>query len=757
MHLDEPPITTDLVLVGGGHSHLFVLKQLAMQPLPGVRITLVTRDLHTPYSGMLPGYVAGHYSYDETHIDLLPLARFAAARVVHAPVEGIDCEARLISVQGRPPIDYDLLSINIGSRPKIPNASAKESAGTQFAVKPVDRFIHCWQQLEQRLLEREDDLHLAIVGGGAGGVELALSLQHRVRQLSPAHAGLRLSLVTDGDRLLTGHNARVRRSLEQVLQRGEISVHYQHAVEAFAEGELRGNFAPPLPVDAVIWVTSASPADWLGSSGLALDVNGFIEVNDCLQSTSHTDVFAAGDVASVAGYPRPKSGVFAVRQGIPLARNLRLRLQGRALKPFHPQSQNLSLISTGDRYAIASRGGWALKGKWCWWLKDVIDRKFVRRFSELPEMLPVAPAAQTGSETGNGSESALAARDIAPMHCGGCGSKVGSQVLEQVLGRISARYGLEAVGGLQQADDAALVEVPAGKQLIQSIDQFRSFIDDPYLFGRIAANHALGDLFAMGVEAHSALVVANVVYASEEKQAQDLYQLMSGVVETLQQHQTLLIGGHSGQAAQMSCGLSVNGFAHREALMLKQGMQQGDLLILTKALGSGILFAADMRAKARGAWLDAALEQMLVSSQQAARCFVQFAASACTDITGFGLAGHLFEMARASECLVEIDPERVPVFEGAAELAELGITSSLQPQNIRIRHSIGDSAGYSSHAIYPLLFDPQTAGGLLASVAPETASDCLQQLHQQGYADAQIIGRVCAPDQPSIRIRLKRF
>ena len=753
MHLDELPITTDLVLVGGGHSHLFVLKQLAMQPLPGVRITLVTRDLHTPYSGMLPGYVAGHYSYDETHIDLLPLVRFAGARVVHAAVEGIDCEARQISVHGRPPIDYDLLSINIGSRPKIPNAPATEPAGTQFAVKPVDRFIHCWQQLEQRLLEREDDLHLAIVGGGAGGVELALSLQHRVAQLSPAHAGLRLSLLTDGDRLLAGHNARVRRSIERVLQKRHISVHYQHAVEAFSEGELRGNFAQPLPVDAVIWVTSASPAPWLGSSGLVLDANGFIEVNDCLQSTSHADVFAAGDIASVVGYPRPKSGVFAVRQGTPLARNLRLRLQGRALKSFHPQSQNLSLISTGDRYAIASRGGWALKGKWCWWLKDVIDRKFVRRFSELPEMLPVAPASETGGETG----SDLALRDIAPMHCGGCGSKVGSQVLEQVLGRISTRYGLEAVGGLQQADDAALVEVPAGKQLIQSIDQFRSFIDDPYLFGRIAANHALGDLFAMGVEAHSALVVANVVYASEEKQAQDLYQLMSGVVETLQQHQTLLIGGHSGQAAQMSCGLSVNGFAHREALMLKQGMKQGDLLILTKALGSGILFAADMRAKARGAWLDAALEQMLVSSQQAARSFVQFAASACTDITGFGLAGHLFEMARASECIVEIDPERVPVFDGAAELAELGISSSLQPQNIRIRHSIGDSAGYSSHAIYPLLFDPQTAGGLLASVAPERASDCLRQLHQQGYADAQVIGRVCAPDEPSIRIRLKRF
>ena len=217
---------------------------------------------------------------------------------------------------------------------------------------------------------------------------------------------------------------------------------------------------------------------------------------------------------------------------------------------------------------------------------------------------------------------------------------------------------------------------------------------------------------------------------------------MSCVVETLQQHQTLLIGGHSGQAAQMSCGLSVNGFAHREALMLKQGMQQGDLLILTKALGSGILFAADMRAKARGAWLDVALEQMLVSSQQAARCFVRYQASACTDITGFGLAGHLFEMARASQCLAEIDLERLPIFNGAVELAELGITSSLQPQNIRIRHSIGDSAGYSSHAFYPLLFDPQTSGGLLAAIPADNAEACLAELKELGYPVSIIIGVV---------------
>jgi selenide,water dikinase len=348
--------------------------------------------------------------------------------------------------------------------------------------------------------------------------------------------------------------------------------------------------------------------------------------------------------------------------------------------------------------------------------------------------------------------------DIEPMHCGGCGSKVGSQLLEQVLDQVRERYGVDAHGGFRHADDAAIVEVPPGTRLLQSIDHFRSFVDDPYLFGRITANHALGDLFAMGVEAHSALVVANVVYASEARQAQDLLQLMSGVVETLQQHQAVLLGGHSGEAAQMSCGLSVNGFASADELLLKQGIEDGDCLILTKPLGSGVLLAADMRGKARGEWLDAALEQMLVSSRDAAHCLRQFRASACTDVTGFGLAGHLFEMARASDCLVELDLERMPLMTGAAELARQGIESSLQPQNVRIRHAIEDDGGDSGHAHYPLLFDPQTAGGLLASVAAERAPDCLHRLRELGYREAQIIGRALpAADERGIRIRLSRF
>lgn len=736
MQKDESPVTSDLVLIGGGHSHLFVLKYFAMHPLPGVRITLVTRDLHTPYSGMLPGFIAGHYDYDDAHIDLLPLARFAGARVIHDEVCAIHAEHNQVVIDGRPALDYDLLSINIGSRPHNPHGES--SAKNQFAVKPVDRFIESWYQLEQDLQNSDGDLRLAIIGGGAGGVELALSLDYRARQLSQPCARLKLVIVTDRERLLPGHNSRVQQSFVQILKQRAIDVYYDHPVVSFDDGMVTGDFATPVAAHAAIWVTHASPASWLRDSGLALDEQGFIALNPCLQSVSHANVFASGDIAAVGDYPRPKSGVFAVRQGLPLAGNLARKLKAKRLKPFKPQTQFLSLISSGDKYAVASRGGWTLKGKWCWWLKDRIDRRFMRRFTELPEMAP-----------GESDE-----QDIAPMRCGGCGSKVGSQILEQVLEQIHYQYGTVNSSGFEHADDAALIQVPVGKELIQSIDHFSSFIDDPYLFGRIAANHALGDLHAMGVDAHSALVIANVVYGSEVKQSQDLFQLMSGVQETLLQNETLLVGGHSGEATQMSCGLSVNGFARPEDLILKAGLKPGDLLILTRPLGSGILFAADMQGKARGDWIDEALEQMLVSNRAAATCFRQYEASACTDVTGFGLAGHLFEMARASDCTVEVLLDQLPHYSGAISLAKRGIASSLQPQNVRIRHSIQESDRLASHAAYPLLFDPQTAGGLLAGVARQQAEPCLQQLRELGYQHAKIIARATEPSTSAQIIRL---
>jgi len=736
----QTPVAKDLVLVGGGHAHVAVLRRFGMRPLPGVRLTLITRDIHTPYSGMLPGYIAGHYEYDECHVDLGPLARFAGARLYHAEVEGLDLEHRQVLAQGRPPVDFDLLSINTGSRPHtIDIPGALEHA---MPVKPIDRWLERWQSLQQRVLASRGTFRIIVVGGGAGGVELALSTQHRLHQLLAEQGDdpqrLHLELLTDGDEIFSSHNAGVRRRFRRILAERGIALHTGHRVTAVTREAVYCEGRESRPAHAVHWVTEASAPSWPGEAGLAVDERGFIQVNEFLQSCSHPEVFAAGDIASMPD-PRPKSGVFAVRQGPVLTENLRRAATGRRLKHYRAQRSFLGLISTGDRYAVASRGGWSTEGAWLWRLKDWIDRRFMQRFNELPEMDGDAGPALA---EGVADEQAIKELSTLAMRCGGCGAKVGSTVLSRVIQRLPSQRREDVVIGLDSPDDAAVYRVPDGMLLAQSVDYFRAFVDDPYIFGQIAANHALGDLFAMGAQAQSVLAIATVPYGREKVVEQTLYDTMSGALEVVSKTGAVLAGGHSSEGAELAFGLTVNGFIAPDRVLKKGGLQPGDALILTKPVGTGTLFAADMRRRAKGRWIDAAIETMLISNQAAAECLQEYGVTACTDVTGFGLLGHLIEMTRAGGVDAQLSIEDVPILAGAVETVAAGILSSLQPQNLRLRRAVRDLESVARHPRYPLLFDPQTAGGLMAGVPGRQAEDCVRALRRLGYPETTIIGRV---------------
>jgi selenide, water dikinase len=284
--------------------------------------------------------------------------------------------------------------------------------------------------------------------------------------------------------------------------------------------------------------------------------------------------------------------------------------------------------------------------------------------------------------------------------------------------------------------------VPPGRALVQSVDYFRAFIDDPYLFGRIAANHALGDIFAMGAEPQSALAIATVPYGRERVVEATLYELMAGALSCLEATGAVLAGGHSSEGAELAFGLAVNGLIEPERVWRKGGLRPGDALVLGKPIGTGTLFAAHMRQRAKGRWIDAALESMAQSSQAAAACLRRHGATACTDVTGFGLLGHLLEMTRAAGVDARLRLGDVPLLDGAADTVAAGILSSLQPQNLRLRRAVRDVEQVKRDARYPLLFDPQTAGGLLAGVPAENASACVAELRALGYTAAAIIGEV---------------
>lgn len=740
MKSPDIPIVKDLVLVGGGHSHVIVLKRFGMKPVPGVRITVICREVHTPYSGMLPGFIAGHYDYDEVHIDLRPLCQFAGARLYHDEVMGLDLDNRWVRCRNRPDVPYDLLSINTGSTPGVGRVPGAEVHAVP--VKPISNFVERWERLVTRVLQNDEIKQIGVVGAGAGGVELLLAVQYRLSNLlrqSHRDHDLQYHLFSGADRMLPTHNERVRTTFRNVLAARGVQLHENSRVIQVEGRQLQCADGKHYQLDEILWVTDASAPGWLGASGLAVDERGFIKVGADLQSLSHKGVFAAGDVAAVAPHPREKAGVFAVRQGKPLARNLRRVLLGQEAVNFTPQRRWLALISTGDRYAIGSRGRWSVSGHWVWRWKNWIDQRFMHRFNELPVMREQAKVdVPLGLATGE----TLKEISTIAMRCGGCGAKVGANVLQRVLTRLHPVERADILIGLNHPDDAAVVSVPAGMAMVHTVDFFRAIVDDPYLFGKIAANHSLGDIFAMGAEAKSALAIVSVPYGIEAKVEDMLAQLLLGAEQVLLDAGAALVGGHSSEGAELAMGFAINGIVDPNKTLHKGGMKPGDKLILTKPIGTGTLFAADMRQRAKGRWISAALAAMLQSNRFAASCFIAHQATACTDVTGFGLLGHLVEMTKASAVDVAIELAAVPLLDGAMETVAAGIFSSLQPQNIRLRRAIRDQEKIVDSPLYPLLFDPQTAGGLLASVPAEHAKECLNELQQLGYDRAVIIGTV---------------
>jgi selenide, water dikinase len=722
-------IAQDLVLVGGGHAHVHVLKSFGMRPMPGVRVTLVTRDVETPYSGMLPGYVAGHYTFEECHIDLGRLARFAGARLIRDEATGLDTTERSLLCREHPPIRYDILSIDIGSAPRshdVPGA-----AEHAIAVKPIDHFATRWEAMLVRARDMPG-LRLAVVGGGAGGIELALSAQHQLVQL---RGGTVEVTVVTREAMLPSHNSRVRRLFERILAERGIAVLTGNEVVRVEPGSLICTDGKRIIFDEALWVTEAGATPWLSETGLPLTAGGFIAIDETLRSAGDHRIFAAGDVATMIAHPREKAGVFAVRQGPPLAANLRRALSGKRPRRAVPQRRGLALIGTGDAHAVASRGPFAAYGTFWWRLKDWIDRRWMRRYRELPEMLP-----DPGED---------------PMRCGGCAAKVPAAVLGRVMERLQPATSAAVMIGLDSPDDAALISFPGAPPLLQTVDFFRAMVDDPYLFGRIAATHALGDIYAMGGAPESALAIATLPPARPPIVEHDLFHMLRGGLDVLEDAGAVLVGGHSAEGAELALGFAVTGRPLPGKLLRKRGLRHGDRLILTKPLGTGVILAAGARGLVSSRIVEDAIATMVQSAAAAASCLLAHRATACTDVTGFGLLGHLLEMLRASDMDAVLDPERIPAIDGALLLLGRGITSSLHADNIASLTALGPDEMIEANPIAALLIDPQTAGGLLAGVPADRATACVAQLHRLDYRAAEI-GRVEQATGSSPRVRLAR-
>ena len=363
-----------LLLAGGGHSHLEVLRRFAALKDPSIAITLVSARPATIYSGMLPGVIAGHYALTEAEVALAPLAAAAGARWIEGRVVALDLAARTARLASGESIAFDVLSLNLGSTPDASIPGAGEHA---VAARPFEHLVAAWTEILQEAT-RDGTRTLAVVGGGAGGVELVLAMHHRLQGLGAR--GLQCSLVTEGASLLPGHAQGVGARLARILAQRGIAVHLQSRVRAIEHGALRLESGRDIAAWRIFLATSAAAAAWWRQGGLGCDERGFISVDAQLRSTTHPFVFAAGDCASQQGARHPKSGLHAVRQGPVLAANLARCMAGAPLKRFVPPARWLALIGTGDERAVVSYGPVSAEGAWAWRWKQSIDRRHVAKY-----------------------------------------------------------------------------------------------------------------------------------------------------------------------------------------------------------------------------------------------------------------------------------------------------------------------------------------------------------------------------------------
>ncbi len=741
--MQHVPLIKDIVLIGGGHTHVLLIRKWGMKPLAGVRLTLISRDVLTPYSGMLPAYVAGHYSHAQTHIDLARLCQWAGVQFIQASVTGLDLVANRVFLEQRPQlaaVEFDLVSINTGSTPDT--SSVPGAAEFALPVKPVNRFAGKWHALNHRLNAGDTkEVSIAVVGAGVGGFELLLSLHYA---LAGRGVAAKLHWIVRGNEPLREQPEKVRSLALAHCREKNIDVHLQFDVSKVEEKSLTASSGDVVSFDEVLWVTAATAPEWPSQAGLEVTGRNFISVNDHLQSTSHPQVFACGDVATQTASPSPKAGVFAVRQAPVLFENLRRAVSGQSLRRYRPQKNFLSLISLGEPSAIASRNRIVLKGDWVWRWKDWIDTQFMRKFSELPER-DMPPQLIADIPEGLREKDKQTANDY--MFCGGCGAKVGPEVLAAVLNELKP-FTSESVVASEHgiADDSCVIDT-GSRHLVQSVDQIRANIGDAYLFGRIAALHALSDVYAGGGLPDSALALVTVGFSEADIQRRDLALMMSGAVEELNAARCMLAGGHSSVGPESMLGFVVNGF-QRDNPVNVANVEAGDVLILTKPLGTGVVMAAHMRAQANGEDVARVIDMMLQSNGPAAEIFSSHGALCMTDVTGFGLLGHTLNLldrvnaAKRKPLKVSLNLSQVPVFDAAVELSKRNFKSSLFAQNAHFRSRLFGAVPPEVNdglVRERLLMDPQTNGGMLAIVPGSAANDCLQQL-QQTFSSVAVIG-----------------
>lgn len=724
----------EIVLLGVGHTNAHIVRMWKMDPIPGARLTCLSDFPVATYSGMLPAVLARQIAVEHMEIDLVRLCASSGARLICDPVENIDLTTRTIQFGNRPPLRFDALSIGVGSRPDTPNGLLQ--ARGVVPIKPMQTFLN---RLEKACREAAENtsrsLSICIAGGGVGGIEVALALPGFLSVILPEHH-VEISIVTRSDELAPGLARSTRQRLDRILRERAVRVLKSTEIVAREGREITTSAGDSWEADVVLWATSAVAGPLLQRLELPRDSRGFLLIDEHLRCETDAPVFAVGDAGSLKRQPTPKAGVYAVRQGPILWENLRRIIAGRELIKFKPQRDFLKLINTGHGKAIGEFHGWSFQGQPVRRWKDLIDQRFMRMYQAYAPMeMPASPSRsdQIASQ---------------PPRCLGCGSKVGATVLQRALQRLEIPPSPFVSQGLDRPDDAAFLSIPGPLTAITT-DAFPAPLDDEFLTGRIAALNALSDLFAVNAQPFAALANVTVPLGTDRAREDTLHALLSGVLQELRPAGATLIGGHTIEGPRLEIGLTLLGDANA---VRSQAPEPGDALLLTKPLGTGVLLAAHMQAACPAGAYSRLLDSMLQSNAQAARILYDHAPHAVTDVTGFGLAGHLRELLGERNLVARLQRSQIPVLPAADRLLKQGYASTLAPANRAIADDIHLAGPGDDDPLHELLFDPQTSGGLLAALPPDRLADCRRAFLDAGL-DAFVIGTIrdaAHPESPGV-------
>ena len=700
IQIEEIPITNDLVLIGGGHSHLSVLMKLAKRPINGNRITLITNEIDTPYSGMIPGYIEGIYSWRDSHIDLYRLCLKLNVRFIHAEVERVSAHEKEIYFKDRPKIKFDVLSINTGIQSN--NREIKGAAKYCLPVKPISK-------LANNFLNKITNFKsIAFIGGGAGSVELALAIKKRFLNINQ---DIKITIITGKRGLLSTFPQKTKLTSLKTLEKFKIDIiEYKRVLEVKPKQIILSDKSM-LKIDKAILSTNSMTPKWLAKSDILLTKDNYILVNKSFQ-TNYKYVFASGDVIDFNNQNLKKAGVFAVRSGKPLAINIKQFILGKKLVEYKFNKNYLALIGTSKRSAIATKYNLTFNSRFFFYLKKYIDQNFIKKFSDFKIRKKFTLEALKTDVLNifvKHKEKITDKNDI--MQCKGCAAKVPLNALKQALPKDI----------VSTSEDA--VSVPGHPELYQTVDMISSIITDPFLLGKIAANHSISDMVSVNSKITSAMMILQLPLSKTEINSRDLEQVLLGANEIFKTIDCPLIGGHTmiGKDKDPIIGFSLLGQKQKKIKIMKnrRKIKTKDLLILTEKIGSGLIFAGINNYLIDSHFQTDVIKQMIKGNLNFGKISNHLNILSMTDITGFGLANHLLNLIKRdnSKTGLTIYPNKIPLFQGVNECLNKDIKSSLFKSNYDIAQK-DIIYKRDKSKLDNILYDPQTVGGI-AFIIPQ--------------------------------------